>query len=68
MRVYVSVPLTYDCVQWLYQHGITAELQKETQITNAGRPNGLPMTVERTKFYLDMPDNFATMFMLKYSS
>lgn len=67
MRVYVSVPLTYDCVQWLYQHGIVAEIQKEIQSINAGRQGGLPITVERTKFYLDIPDKIATMFMLRWS-
>lgn len=67
MRVYVSVPLTYDCVQWLYQHGIAAEIQKETQCTDASCTGGLPITVERTKFYLDIPDHFATMFMLRWA-
>lgn len=61
MRVYVTVPVRWGDYQWLRELGVDTTVRQEVDVI------GTTVKLERTRWYIDMPDKVATLYKLKYS-
>ena len=61
MKVYVSVPLPLARSTWLESMGASTQLHQELEHI------GTELKMVRTRWYIDMPEKIATMYLLRFS-